>query len=172
VEIVKKWPDKVVLRVQEYEPHALTVVSVDGTPQLHYMDREGEPFVKAEAGMDFDFPVITGLEVLDNETDRKAYLDDALHFLKLIRANNPNLPAQSVSEIHIDPLEGLIIHMVEYPFPVFFGDGDVRKKYIRLRKVLEVLYKPRKKGMEIAQVTYIRMDYLHDKVIVGYSESG
>lgn len=172
VEIVKKWPDKVVIRVQEYEPHALTVVSVDGTPQLHYMDLEGEPFIKAEAGMDFDFPVITGLDALDNENDRKTYLDDALHFLKLLRANNPNLPAQSVSEIHIDPLEGLIIHMVEYPFPVFFGNGDVRKKYIRLRKVLEVLYKPRKKGMEIAQVTYIRMDYLNDKVIVGYSESG
>ena len=172
VDVMKKWPDKVVIHVQEYEPQALVVMAVDGLPQLYYMDREGEPFVRADVGMDFDFPVITGLDQIVDQGDRRGRLDEALHFLKLIRANNPNLPAQSVSEIHVDPVEGLVIHMVEYPFPVFFGSGDVRKKYVRLRKVLEVLYKPRKKGMEIAQVTYIRMDYLNDKVIVGYSESG
>ena len=171
-EVIRRWPDTVVIKVEEYEPHALAVKIIDSSPQLYYMDREGAPFIRVEAGMDVDFPVITGLEKIAETEERNARLDEALHFLRLIRANNPNLPAQSVSEIHIDPTEGLIIHMVEYPFPVFFGSGEVRKKYIRLRKVLEVLYKPRKKGMDIAQVTYIRMDYLNDKVIVGYSESG
>jgi len=172
VDIIKKWPDTVVIHVQEYEPHALSVKVVDGVPQLYYMDNEGISFIKAEVGMDFDYPVITGLDLIADPDVRSERLSEILRFLELIRANNPNLPAQSVSEIHVDPVEGLVIHMVEYPFPVFFGSGDVRKKYVRLRKVLEVLYKPRKKGMEIAQVTYIRMDYLTDKVIVGYSESG
>ncbi len=172
VDVIKKWPDKVVIRVKEYEPKALMVMMVDGLPQLNYMDSEGVPFIRAEVGMDFDYPVITGLDLIADQNVRTERLGEALRFLELIGANNPNLPAQSVSEIHVDPEEGLVIYMVEYPFPVFFGSGDVRKKYVRLRKVLEVLYKPRKKGMEIAQVTYIRMDYLTDKVIVGYSESG
>ncbi len=171
-DVLKKWPDKLIIRVQEYEPQALVVKEVDGLSQLYYMDGDGEPFTRAEVGMDIDFPVITGLNDIADSSERAERLSEALHFLKLIRVNNPNLPAQSVSEIHVDPQEGLVIHMVEYPFPVFFGSGEVRKKYVRLRKVLEVLYKPRKKGMEIAQVTYIRMDYLDDKVIVGYSESG
>ncbi len=172
VDVIKKWPDKVIIHIQEYEPQALVVKEVDGLPQLYYMDGDGEPFIRAEVGMDIDFPVITGLNQIEDQSHRAERLSEALYFLKLIRANNPNLPAQSVSEIHVDLKEGLVIHMVEYPFPVFFGSGEVRKKYVRLRKVLEILYKPRKKGMEIAQVTYIRMNYLNDKVIVGYSESG
>ncbi|MEE4166941.1 MAG: FtsQ-type POTRA domain-containing protein [Desulfocapsaceae bacterium] len=172
VDVIRQWPDTAVIRVLEYEPEALVVKTVEGVSELHYMDRDGEPFVRVESGMDFDFPVITGLDLITDQEQRTKRFKEVLDFLELIRANNPNLPAQSVSEIHVDPEEGLVLYMVEYPFPVFFGNGDVRKKYVRLRKVLEVLYKPRKKGMEIAQVTYIRMDYLNDKVIVGYSESG
>jgi len=172
VEIIRKWPDSVVIKIHEYEPHALISLVEGERPGLYYMDKSGEPFVQADSEMELDFPVITGLEKISDEAVRSKRINEALQFLRLIRANNPNLPAQSVSEINIDSEEGLVVYLVEYPFPVFFGHGDIRKKYIRLRKVLEVLYKPGKKGMEIAQVTYIRMDYLTDKVIVGYSESG
>ena len=172
VEIMRRWPDGIVIQIKEFEPQALIAVGYDNGAHLHYMDGSGEAFVKADENMELDVPVITGLEHVSDDLERIDKLAEALHFLRLIRANNPNLPAQSVSEINIDPEEGLVIHLVEYPFPVFFGHGEVRKKYYRLRKVLEVLYKPRKKGMDIAQVTYIRMGYLNDKVIVGYSESG
>lgn len=72
----------------------------------------------------------------------------------------------------MDADEGLILYLVEHPFPIFFGEGDIRRKYVRLRKVLEMLYKPRRTGMDIGRVAYIKMDYLKDKVIVGYGESG
>ena len=172
VAIMRRWPDGIVIQIKEFEPQALIAVAYDNGAHLYYMDGSGEAFVKADESMELDFPVITGLEHISDDLERADKLAEALQFLKLIRANNPNLPAQSVSEINIDPEEGLVIHLVEYPFPVFFGHGEVRKKYYRLRKVLEVLYKPSKKGMEIAQVAYIRMDYLTDKVIVGYSNSG
>ena len=99
-------------------------------------------------------------------------MKEPLDLLRLAGTNNPNLPVQSISELHLDDEEGLVLYLVEHPFPIFFGEGDVRKKYVRLRKVLEMLYKPRRTGMDIGRVAYIKMDYLKDKVIVCYDESG
>lgn len=169
VEIHRKWPDEVVVQVKEFVPVALIGVAAGEGTDLYYMDKKGKPFVKATAGMDLDFPVMTGLELTET-SEKLVQLEEALTFLTLIRKNNPNLPSQSVSELHVDRSEGLIIHMVEHPFPIFFGNGDIRKKYFKLRKVLEKLYKykPGENVMGIADVAYIRMDYLDNKVLVGY----
>jgi len=171
VSVDREWPDRVVLKVSEYEPYALITLGSPSQAQLYYLDGEGAPFVQPEHGMDVDYPVITGLEAITENEQRQKQLEQPLQFLRLVGGNNPNLPAQSVSEVHIDPQEGMVIYLVEHPFPIFFGSGDIHQKYIRLRRILEVLYKPRKTGMDIARVAYIRMDYLPDKVIVGYNES-
>ncbi len=172
VSVSRHWPDSVVLRVDEYEPYALIAISAEHNAKLHYIDRSGIPFVKTSYAMDLDYPVITGLEEQADETQRFELLQQPLYLLQLVGANDPNLPVQSISEVHVDDEDGLVIYLVEHPFPIFFGKGEVRQKYVRLRKVLEMLYKPRRTGMEIGRVAYIRMDYLEDKVIVGYSESG
>ena len=172
VRLIRNWPDKVVLDVEEYVPVALTVVGVGERAALCYMDADGEPFIETEAGMDLDYPIISGVEQTTGK-ERAVRLADAMSFLSLLQKNNPNLPSQSVSEINVDPDKGLVVHMVEYPFPIFFGIGDVKKKYYRLRKVLEKLYryKPSKNSMGIADVKYIKMDYTSDKVLVGYSRN-
>lgn len=171
VVVARQWPDTVILKVEEYKPYALIAVSDNSRAALYYLDRNGNTFIKTDYGMDLDFPVITGLE---NETDpdsAEEQLEAPLNLLKLVGSNNPNLPIQSISEVHIDAEDGMIIYLVEHPFPIFFGNDEIRQKYFRLRKVLEMLYKPRKTGMDIGRVAYIKMDYLQDKVIVGYSES-
>ncbi len=172
VNIIRKWPDEVILKVQEYKPVALIGRQRDDEVHLYYMDENGVPFIKVKAGMDLDYPIVTGLELQDKDK-REQRIDEVLTFLSLIGENNPNLPAQSVSEIHVSKRHGLIVYTVEYPFPIFFGDGDVRKKYNKLRKVLEKLYKytPRKNNLGIADVAYIRMDYQKNKVLVGYSRN-
>ena len=134
VDVVRKWPDTVIIRVQEYEPEAMIAMAPDGISQLFYMDRDGEPFIRVEPGMDFDFPVITGLDLITDQDEKKQRFEEVLYFLRLISANNPNLPAQSISEIHVDPAEGLVIYMVEYPFPIFFGNGEVGKKICQAQK--------------------------------------
>jgi cell division septal protein FtsQ len=172
VSVSRQWPDTLVLRIDEYEPYALMAISAEDNAKLHYIDRIGTPFVKTSYMMDLDYPVITGLEEQVDEIRRSEQLQQPLHLLRLLGANNPNLPVQSISEVHVDDEDGLVVYLVEHPFPIFFGQGEVREKYVRLRKVLEMLYRPRRTGMEIGRVAYIRMDYLEDKVIVGYSESG
>jgi len=171
VSVTRQWPDTVILKVTEYKPYALIARGDESGAGLYYLDRSGTTFIKTAYGMDLDFPVITGLEAESDPEDTANLLKAPLALLKLVGSNNPNLPIQSISEVHVDDEEGMILYLVEHPFPIFFGDNEIRQKYFRLRKVLEMLYKPRKTGMDIGRVAYIKMDYLQDKVIVGYSES-
>lgn len=171
VTVTRQWPDTVILNVKEYKPYALIAVGDNDRAELYYLDRYGTMFIRTDFGMDLDFPVITGLENQTDPDGTAELLEAPLDLLKLVGSNNPNLPIQSISEVHVDEEEGMILYLVEHPFPIFFGSDQIRKKYFRLRKVLEMLYKPRKTGMDIGRVAYIKMDYLQDKVIVGYSES-
>ena len=104
--------------------------------------------------------------------ERKAMIRESLALLKLVKQNNPNFPVQNLSEIHLDREIGMTLYLVDYPFPIYFGKGEVRTKYSRLKRVLEVLYKETEQGMTIADVIYIRMDYLENKVLVAHSGSG
>jgi cell division protein FtsQ len=169
--VKKIWPDGIEIVIKEHRAAALLVTGIPGQEKMVYINRWGETLAPVKKGDDLDYPVITGLNG-GTEEERAQALAEAISFLKLIAHNNPNLPAQSVSEIHFDRVEGLIVRLVDFPFPIYFGRGDVAKKYTQLRNVLAVLYKKRSKGVDISQVEYIRMDYLEDKVLVAQSNSG
>ncbi len=171
VMLEKLWPDTIRIEVREHEAAALLL---DGEPDkaaMVYMNRKGEIIAPVQKGDDLDYPVVSGLYGFLPEK-RQAALADAVLFLKLISYNNPNLPAQSVSEIHFNEVEGMVIRLVDFPFPIYFGSGEVKKKYKQLRSVLAVLYKKRSNNVDISEVKYIRMEYLKDKVLVAQSESG
>jgi cell division protein FtsQ len=168
----RNWPNRLLIQIVEHTPEALILQGDPGKQQLYYMDMKGVPFVPVKPGQDLDLPVVTGSENMQGPAERKAIFNDVAQFLKLVKTNNPNLPAQSVSEIHLDKTEGMVVYLVENPFPIFFGTGSVGKKYKQLQDVLGVLYKQRKEGMLISQVEYIRMDYLTNKVLVAQSGSG
>ena len=172
VTVDRIWPNKLQIHVVEHVPEALILQGDAGREQLYYMDNRGVPFIAVRQGQDLDFPVVTGIGNFPEPDKRKEILGDVLHFLKLVKTNNPNLPAQSISEIHLDKTEGIVVYLVDYPFPIFFGTGGVGKKYKQLQDVLGVLYKHRKDGMQISQVEYIRMDYLTNKVLVAQSGPG
>lgn len=170
VEVNKIWPSGIHIKVREHRPAALLVNDIPGQEEILYLNRLGETIAPVQKGDDLDFPVITGLSTTSDEHEQ--VLAEAVSFLKLISYNNPNLPAQSVSEIHFDRDEGLIIRLVDFPFPIYFGRGEINKKYRQLRNVLSVLYNKRTKGVDISEVEYIRMEYLEDKVLVAQSNSG
>jgi cell division protein FtsQ len=172
VKVHRTWPNRLLIRIVEHVPEALVLRGDPGKEQLYYMNAKGVPFVTVKPGQDLDYPVITGLGDIQGADKKKEVLGDVIHFLKLVKTNNPNLPAQSISEIHLDKTEGIVVYLVEHPFPIFFGTGSVAKKYKQLHDVLGVLYKQRKEGMLISQVEYIRMEYLTNKVLVAQSGSG
>ena len=170
--VIRNWPAGVEIVIKEHVPAALLQSSASHSGQLYYIDKKGDPFMPVAVGDNLDFPVVTGLaEVKDPAVKQKA-TDEVLIFLKKINKNNPHLPAQSVSEIHVNSAGELVVYLVEYPFPIFFGGGDTRKKYKKLVRVLQALYKKQQGEEIISRVEYIRMDYFNDKVLVAESESG
>lgn len=82
--------------------------------------------------------------------------------LLLAAKGNAILPIQSVSEVHIDQQQGLIVYLIDQPFPVYFGKDRLQTKYFRLVKVLEQLYAKK----QVDAVKEIRMDYSDDKILV------
>lgn len=172
VVVTRAWPDELFIAVTEYTPQAIINLVDEGQKRFYYLDKKGVPFSPVFPGQDVDYPVITGLDEVKSASGHEEVLGEILAFLKLARRNNPNLPAQSISEIHVDAVEGLVIYLVEHPFPIYFGRGEVRGKYIKLWKVLENLYRRDKYGKQIEQIAYIRMDYQKNKVLVAQSGSG
>jgi cell division septal protein FtsQ len=171
--VQRNWPSTVVISIVENVPIALLHSENKRGAQLQYIDGKGIPFFKVRPGADIDFPIITGLTEVDESIVRKKALGEVLAFLKNINGNNPYLPAQSVSEIHVDRDGELVVYLVEYPFPIFFGMSNADKNYSRLIQVLKALYKKENgKKESIAEIKYIQMDYLNDKVLVAQSEYG
>lgn len=170
--VKRNWPSEIAIEVVEHQPVAMINRSTTKDPLLFYVDRSGTAFLEVTPGQDVDYPVITGLDRFADEQQRQAIFAEIYTFLKLAGRNNPNLPAQSVSEIHVNEQGEMVIYLVDHTFPIFFGKGNIYEKYNRLVKVLDSLYKEKRKGMLISGVEYIRMDYLNDKVLVAQSESG
>lgn len=170
-QVKRIWPDGISIEIKEHKTAALLVKEENESGKMLYINSQGDIIAPVKPGDEIDFPVITGLASF-SEDKRKLALQEAAVFLKLIARNNPNLPAQSVSELHFDSVEGMVIRLVDFPFPIYFGRGEVKKKYKQLRNVLAVLYKKQKKNMDISQVEYIRMDYMNNKVLVAQSKSG
>jgi len=123
-------------------------------------------------GADVDFPVVTGLAEIGDQGLKSKALAEVLTFLDKVRSNDPHLPAQSVSELHITKAGEMVVFLVEYPFPIFFGNGNTKQKYSRLIQVLRALYKKQNSKELLSQIEYIQMDYLNDKVLVVESGSG
>lgn len=172
VKVECDWPSRLNITVTEHAPLALIADEGGKDRGLSYIDQLGNIFMAVRPGQDIDYPVITGLAKIQEKKQRQEILNDIFEFLRQTEKNNPNLPTQAISEMHINSSGELVIFLVEYPFPIFFGRGRAETKYNRLVKVLEVLYKKHENKMQISQVEYIRMDYLNDKVLVAQSGSG
>lgn len=171
-EVARNWPSTVEISIVEHVPVALLHRKKPNGAQLHYIDKKGLPFLQVGPGDDIDFPVITGLNEVDDPKLREGALAEVMMFLKRVKGNNPHLPAQSVSEIHVNREGGIVVYLVENPFPIYLGRSNVRKKYSRLVQVLKTIYKKQKGTATISQIEYIQMDYLADKVLVVQHESG
>jgi len=158
------WPNRLLIHVKEKNPVAL----INRATGLFYLDSKGQIIATAGPAQELDFPVITGFENFPFNTARSAQipepLKNVLDLLKLANKNNPILPQQNISEIHIAEKGELVLYLLDRPFPIYLGNyGKISTRYYRLVKVLQDLYKTR----EFSEVSYIRLDYEKDTILVG-----
>lgn len=165
VAIKRDWPNGLIISVKERAPIAMANLD-DG---LYYLDENGVAFATVSPPDDIDFPVITGLSDKSKaEEVRDTQIAEALTVVRHAGRGDAVLPKQNISEIHLGPEGDLTLFLVNRPFPIHLGKGEMRTKSYRLAKVLYWLYKKK----EFASTAYIRMDYQNDKVLVGKDETG
>ncbi len=166
------WPDTVTIKVHEHRP--LAMVNFEGGQQgLYYLGYDETVFAPVEPLEDIDYPVITGVPLAGGkgtiaklDLGKDEVTQDARAFLRVAARGHPILPLQSISEIHVDKEKGIIVYLVEHPFPIYVGYGNVEKRYYQLVKLFERLYRKKK----IEGIKEIRMDYHKGRILVAKSE--
>jgi cell division protein FtsQ len=165
-EITTQWPSAVEINISEFQPFALVHLDDTKEKRLRYLSGSGHLFSEVSQGQELDFPVITGVllqkDVASDRLVKGSMAEAACNLLVLAAKGNAILPIQAVSEVHIDQKLGIILYLVDRPFPVYFGTDRLQTKYFRLIRVLEQLYAKK----QVDAVKEIRMDYLDDKVLV------
>lgn len=185
-EVERVWPDALTIRVYEHRPLAMLNIEhieqkkkqgelgEEGLPGLYYVDHHGILFAPVERSQRLDFPVVTGFTPPEGAEEKEALsglnlaemAGDAYQFLQLAVLGNPILPLQSISEINVRGEEGIVVYLVERPFPIYVGCGNVKSRYYQLVKLLAHFY--RKNGLE--GIREIRMDYQAGRILVARTE--
>ncbi|XOF33197.1 MAG: cell division protein FtsQ/DivIB [Candidatus Electrothrix sp. YB6] len=178
--VERVWPDALTIRVYEHRPLALLNIEQkkehgeEALPGLYYVDHHGIIFSPVDRSQRLDFPVVTGFVPPERAGEKEALsgLDladtagDAYQFLQLAALGNPILPLQSISEINVQGEKGIVVYLVERPFPIYVGCGNVKSRYYQLVKLLALFY--RKNGLE--GIRAIRMDYQAGRILVARTE--
>ncbi len=165
--IHRSWPYAIHIEVQEHRPLAL--INLENNQGLYYVDHNGKVFAPVAPGQDLDFPVVTGVPLASVPADLNlagAEAGEAVRFLHFAALGNTILPMQSISEIHVSRENGIIVYLVERPFPIHLGYGNIKTRYYQLVGLLEQLYHKEK----IEHIKEIRMDYQADRILVSKTE--
>ncbi|HEU4385396.1 MAG TPA: FtsQ-type POTRA domain-containing protein [Anaeromyxobacteraceae bacterium] len=141
-------PPAVEVRVEEREPGAL--VDLGG---LYLVDRQAQVFKRAAPGDGLDLPVVTGFtrdDYLRRRADLEPLLAGALALLE--GYSRQGLSAfGALSEVHVDPDEGVTLYIGEEAAQVRLGVGDLPQKLTRLHRALGAL----KAGGKRAEVLHL-----------------
>lgn len=155
-EVERAFPDEIIIRVVEREPQAIADLGY-----LYYVDTAGEIFKQLDGSDRLDFPVISGVsreDMLNHPDEVQVRLRRALSLLEVLR-NRQLFNLEDVSEIHIDPQEGLTLFTLVGGVPIRIGKDDYESKLRRLERIYEDL-EPR-----LSALKYIDLNVV-DRVIV------
>lgn len=155
-EVERAFPDEIIIRVEEREPEAIADMGY-----LYYVDASGNVFKLLDGTDRLDFPVISGIsreDMLNHPDEVQKNLRKALALLGLL-GGRQTFTLNEVSEVHVDPDEGLTLFTLVGGVPIKMGMDDYEHKLRRLEQVYEDL-EPR-----LSALKYIDLNVI-DRVIV------
>lgn len=154
--VERSFPDQVKIYVEERQPQAIVQLGY-----LYYVDYNGEIFKMLEAEDRLDYPLISGIDrqlLLDQPEQGRELLLGALGLLTELK-DRRIFGLDQVSELRVDPQEGITLYTYRGGVPVRFGQNGYRTKLDRLERIYRDL-QPR-----LAAINYIDLNVV-ERVIV------
>jgi cell division protein FtsQ len=127
----REFPRRVVIEIEERTPKAIVAMG-----KLYYVDSEGVVFKELAAGESVEFPLLTGLrrdEVGSRDPAVRRRIQDAVRLSDLMAKDS-----RTISEIHFEAADRLILYTTAYPLAVRMGWGDWEDKVRRVDRVLKL----------------------------------
>ncbi len=125
----REFPRRITIDVEERAPRAIVALH-----KLYYVDGDGKIFKEVDAGDDMKFPMLTGLSAeqlsAPDQIMRKR-IQEAMRLGELMAQRS-----HSLSEIHFDAPDRLVVYATHYPMALRMGWGDWDAKLTRLERLL------------------------------------
>lgn len=155
-DVRRVFPRRIEIAVQERQPQAIINLGY-----LYYVDGAGEIFKVLDSADSLDFPVISGVNrdfLLQRQEEARTLLADAMGLMAMLKGRAV-FGLNEVSEVHVDPLDGLTIYTCKGGVPVRLGFSGYGGKLDRLERVYPEI-EPR-----LTALKYIDLNVM-DRVIV------
>jgi len=143
--VVKRFPRCLALAIRERQ--ALALVPIQGS--LYYLDRQGVVFHRTRPGDQLDLPIITGLEGYPwtpGRQERGRLVQEALALIGDLEAGNL---LRDLSEVRVDPSQGLSFYLESLPVPVRTGWERFQQRRLLFERAIPLLMAQREEILAI-----------------------
>lgn len=134
--VAKRFPNELVVKVEERKPSVLVLIE----SKLYQADEEGVLLREIGPGDPLDLPVVSGLSrsaVAVGVKPEGRQFPNAMRLLRAVERRASTFG--QVSEVRVDPVEGLTLFLEELPVPVRVGWEDFEQKISKLERVFSRL---------------------------------
>jgi cell division protein FtsQ len=125
----REFPSRIIIDVEERTPKAIVALR-----KLYYVDSDGAVFKEVAPGENVKFPLVTGLraeDVMAADPAVRRRIRDAMRLAELMAQRS-----HSLSEIHFDAFDRLVVYTTSYPVALHMGWGDWDEKLDRMERLL------------------------------------
>jgi cell division septal protein FtsQ len=127
----RDFPRRIIIDVEERAPKAIVAAR-----KLYYVDGDGVVFKEVAPGENVKFPLLTGLraeEILASNPAQRRRIGDAIRLAEMMAQRS-----HSLSEIHFDATDRLVVYTTAYPLALNMGWGEWDAKLERMERLLEL----------------------------------
>ena len=157
--VERRFPHTLIVQVEKEEPMILVLLD-----QLFYMNGQGRLFKPVLPADEMDFPILTGLS--GTEADQREKLDQTVHVLNVLKAEEDRWSFQNLSEIHLNKNGGISLYFNHIQAVINISRKNPARDMEALRQVTKHLGKSGK----INFVTRIDLNHA-DGAVVSFKRS-
>jgi len=125
----REFPHRIIIDVEERVPRAIVALR-----KLYYVDTDGVMFKEVDPNENVKYPLLTGLrpeEFNGSNPAMRKRIQDAIRLGDLMAQR-----AHSLSEIHFDAPDRLVVYTTDFPIPLHMGWGNWDDKLERMDRLM------------------------------------